>query len=222
MKHNMILPDLFSFLDTQGITLSERQRALLLIYYDELAGWSKKMNLVSTGDLPHIVERHFLPSFAYVNQLAADGIDSGARILDLGTGSGLPGIILSIYFNDDNITLLDSSRKKILFLKRLIKKLELRTNVIHGRAESTKESFDIVVARAVSDIPALIDLSSPLIKIPGFLYMMKGDDYRQELRDALPDGVHLAEVEIPGSWKQFSPYLQNKLFIKIEFTDAGK
>lgn len=218
----MILPDLFSFLDTQGITLSERQRALLLIYYDELAGWSKKMNLVSTGDLPHIVERHFLPSFAYVNQLAADGIDSGARILDLGTGSGLPGIILSIYFNDDNITLLDSSRKKILFLKRLIKKLELRTNVIHGRAESTKESFDIVVARAVSDIPALIDLSSPLIKIPGFLYMMKGDDYRQELRDALPDGVHLAEVEIPGSWKQFSPYLQNKLFIKIEFTDAGK
>ncbi|MGD9487486.1 MAG: 16S rRNA (guanine(527)-N(7))-methyltransferase RsmG [Calditrichaceae bacterium] len=222
MKHNMMLPDLISFLNAQGIVLDERQMSQLRLYYDELAGWSRKMNLVSTGDIPHIVERHFLPSFAYVNQLAGDNIGAGSRILDLGTGSGLPGIILSIFFNEHRITLLDSSRKKILFLKSLIKKMELSADVILGRAESASELFDVVVARAVADIPTLIDLSLPLLNRPGFLYTMKGDDYRQEIKESLPENVFLTEVEIPESWIRFSPYLQNKLFIKIEFTDVKR
>ena len=103
MKHDLSIKELIKFLNKHRICLNKNQVKQLESFKKALIGWNKKTNLISKGDTAYVVERHFLPAFYYVFQLIDDGILKDQRILDLGSGGGLPGILLSIYFHENEM-----------------------------------------------------------------------------------------------------------------------
>jgi len=183
--------------------------------------WSARQNLLSKKDTDHIVERHLLVGFYYVFRLQADGLDVD-RLVDLGSGAGIPGILLSIYFKDTPCALLDASRKKVLFLRRVVRDLGLSASVLLGRAEALalpeEEKYSLVVARAVAPVPELARLSSFLIKKNGVLYSIKGKNYKEEMKNAAVNRrCKIKEVPIEGEWCAFSDYFRGKIMLRMEF-----
>ena len=217
VKQDLPLPELIQFLKSQNILLNSYQINQLEDYYAELIVWSTKMNLISCGDKKYIIERHILPSFYYLNYLSKESGELNNQILDFGAGAGLPGIILAIALPDKEITLLDSSRKKTLFLKNLAGKLKLKVNIVCERIENINNThftkFDIIVARAVASIPVLVDWCLPLLRDDGQLLTVKGDNYQNELSEDM--NINLTELLPNPAWIHFSDYLMNKRMIKI-------
>ena len=217
VKQHLLLHDLVQFLKTQNIHLNTTQVRQLNTYHSMLISSTNRMNLISSGDKQFILERHFLTSFYYLYYLMQESKALNKRILDLGTGAGLPGIILGIALRDAKITLIDSSRKKTLFLKNLITKLDLDTEIICERIENFNiapfRKFDIILARAVASIPALYNWCGPLLNRDGYLLTLKGDNYKEELNTKL--NIKLKELIPNPSWCDFSNYLINKRMIKI-------
>lgn len=217
VKQPLLLSDLIQFLNTQNIHLDGIQIQQIELYYSELRISSNKMNLISSNDKGYIIERHFLPSFYYLYYMQNENKLVNKHILDLGTGAGFPGIILAIALSSAKITLIDSSRKKTLFLRNLMSKLNLKAEIICERIENLHNSsfncFDIVVARAVATIPVLHNWCMPFLKKNGYLLTLKGDNYKEELIDNLY--IILNELPPCRSWYKFSDYLINKRMIKI-------
>ena len=221
VKQEMTLERLFVFLQDQDMALSEIQKERVWRYYELLRRWAAKQNLLSKKDSGHIIERHFVPSFYYAYRLKQSGF-SGRRLLDLGSGAGFPGILLSIYFEDSPCVLLEASRKKSLFLRRVTRELGLKAMVWQKRAEqlslSEEERFPVVVARAVAPMPELIRLSAFLIQKQGVLYSLKGEGYLREYTQGKRNAVSsLKELPIPGEWLDFSNYLKGKTLLRLEF-----
>lgn len=168
-----------------GVKLDEEQIELLQVYLEELKRWNKVINLTSIAADERIVSTHFLDS---ISCLKSERIKPKARIVDLGAGAGFPGLPIKIVWPALQLTLVDSSKKKTDFLRFLVKKLRLKgAEVVCQRAEdfaresSNRESYDIVVARAVSSLPVLAEISLPLLKVGGALIAQKGKEITEEL-----------------------------------------
>ena len=156
------------------------------IYANFLLEYNSHTNLTAIRNIEDIYLKHFLDSILL---LVKFDIEKNAKILDIGTGAGFPGVILKIFRSDLDITLLDSNNKKITFLNELIKKLELNNiKAVNDRAENfiknNREAFDYVTSRAVSSLNVLSELSIPFVKINGYFIPMKGN-YEPELNDSL-------------------------------------
>jgi len=196
-----------------GISLSDTQLKLLTWYLDMVYEHNKKFNLTGTKDREGILVRHVLDSVSlmkYREELA--GISGeGSKILDVGTGAGLPGIPLSIMMENTMFYLLESSSKKINFLEAVIKEMNLKnTVIIKGRAEQLarekdyREAFDIVVSRAVAKFNILIELTIPFCRINGKIIFYKSKEAESEVK-ANKDSVlklggridNLLEVKVP-------------------------
>ena len=183
-----------------GITLTSRETDLLVEYYKELLLWNEKMSLVSVKS-PLDIPKHFIDSLT-VTKFIKDG---DLKLLDIGTGAGLPGIPLKIKMESLRVTLLDSSRKKISFLKSVIRKLGLRDiSVVNDRAESLihekgyKGFFDIVISRAAFKIPHFLILGEPFLSDGGILIAMKGKNADDELERAA-DTIRRTGLELTCS-----------------------
>ncbi len=168
-----------------GIELNTEQIELFQTYLAELKSWNKKVNLTSVTTDNKIISKHFLDS---ISCFVSKRIRPSSKVVDLGAGAGLPGVPLKIACPPLYLTLIDSSKKKSNFLKFLVKKLNLdNTQVICQRVEefakesSNRESYDIVVARAVSPLPVLLEYSLPLLKLGGALVAQKGKEGEREL-----------------------------------------
>jgi len=224
VKQDLSIPELVSFLKKEEIVLTKVQIERLNLFYNELLSWSKKMNLISKGDAKYLVERHFLTSFYYIYHIIKSKTLTHPRILDLGTGAGFPGVIISIFLDGAKIVLLDSSRKKYLFLKQLVTKLDIQASVVCERAEKLRnkasDKFDIIVARAVAPIPELVKLAFPLLMNGGSLYTLKGINYKEELKKNDTEIAKITEFDIVKSWTEFSSYLKNKRILKLEHIHA--
>ena len=149
----------------------------LLIYKDLLLKWNKVFNLISIKGAEEIVTHHFLDCLAIVSHI------EGRNILDVGSGAGLPGIIIGLCCPEKNITLVDSVGKKTAFLKQTCAELKLSNiTVINKRVEDvrTKNLFDSIIARAFSDMQMLIDLTKHLIENKGTWYGMKSKKINEE------------------------------------------
>lgn len=140
---------------------------LLERYVETLVDWNKKINLVSRKDVENVWENHILHSISLLFKLQ---LEENTRLLDLGTGGGLPGIPLKILMPSLKLTMLDATQKKIHAVQEIIGRLDLaQTQAVWGRAEEMArrpeytKAFDYVVARAVAPLDDLVRLSIPLL-----------------------------------------------------------
>jgi 16S rRNA (guanine527-N7)-methyltransferase len=179
------------------LELPEAARAKLLDYLRLLEKWNRAYNLTAVRDPDEMVTRHLLDSLAVAPHLA------GPRVLDVGTGAGLPGIPLAIALPALDFTLLDSNAKKTRFVTQAAAELGLaNVRVVQARAEDFRPAapFDTVVARAFASIPDMLAACAHLCAPQGRLLAMKGKLPESELA-ALPAGIRLVEslrLAVPG------------------------
>ena len=180
-----------------GQALDPQQQARLLAYVALLYKWNKTYNLTAVRDSLEMVGKHLLDSLAVLPHLR------GPRILDVGSGAGLPGIPLAIAAPQLELTLLDSNSKKTRFLVQAKGELGLfNLSVVHSRVEQYRPGrlFDTVTARAFASLADMLAGTAHLIAPGGCLLAMKGEYPADEIA-ALPAGVEVSEVvalSVPG------------------------
>lgn len=160
-------------------------------YMQELRVWNRKINLTAITRPEDIAVKHFLDAIAPVAQ-----IPDAARILDIGSGAGFPGLALKIIRPASHLTLIDSSRKKINFLQHVIRQIGIdHTRALQTRIEdfsglnSEAPLFDVIVSRAFARTAVLVKLAMPFIEKSGRLLLWKGPNIQEECRElkAIPE-----------------------------------
>lgn len=197
-----------------NLQLTERQIASFQVYYEELMAWNQKFNLTAITDYEGVQIRHFLDSLSCL--LASEARQalarSDARLIDVGSGAGLPGVPLKLVCPDVHLTLLEATGKKVRFLEHLVARLGLRRVVaIHARAEELahdpahREGYDLILARAVAAMRVVAEYALPFCKIGGWLVAQKGEAGAAEAW-AAEDAIEtlggalrrVVPVELPG------------------------
>jgi 16S rRNA (guanine527-N7)-methyltransferase len=177
-----------------GLPLNAQQLQQFEDYYHQLIAANRRVSLTSITDYQEVQRRHFGESLAVVAALYRAGVlkpDEGARVLDLGAGAGFPGLPMRIVHPALRLTILEATRKKTAFLEQLLARLALQdVAVITERAEAVahepahRESYDLVLARAVAPLAVLVELVLPFLKVGGFLAAPKGSRAPQEIAEA--------------------------------------
>ncbi len=171
-----------------GLALDQGQLGQFQTYYEELTDWNRRINLTSITGFEDVQLRHFLDSLTLV--LALGRPDDG-RFIDVGAGAGLPGLPLKIVLPGIKLVLLEATRKKAAFLSHLIDKLGFSdVEVVAARAEEAaqlaqyRESFDVVLSRAVAPLPALVELALPFARTGGVFISQKKGEIDTEVEEA--------------------------------------
>ena len=162
---------LVSGLKSLNMPLAEDKIEQLLGFIKLIEKWNKAYNLTAIRDREAMVRLHLLDSLAIVPFI------EGKRVIDIGTGAGLPGIPLAIYLPEIEFTLLDSNAKKTRFVQQAILELKLKNvSVCHNRVEHyhPEKSFDTVITRAFASLSDIVDLTAHLLSKDGVLLAMKG------------------------------------------------
>ncbi len=166
------------------LIVDEKTTRLFAIHAGELVKWNRKINLTAILNPLDMAVKHFIDSMA-----PAAMIPGRARVIDIGSGGGFPGLPLKAARPDLSVVMIDASRKKTNFLKHVIRKTGLENiEAIHGRAEdiagdiSNKGSFDVAVCRAFSSIENFILKGMPFVSQNGFLIALKGKAGEEEAR----------------------------------------
>ena len=174
-----------------GVELGEKEIALFDLYQSELLKWNARINLISENTAGEIVTRHFLDSLSAAKFITFQN----ARLIDIGCGAGFPGIPLKIALPSIQLSLLETNRKKVSFLKHIIRSLNLdQTQTLHDRTENVvrtetwKAKFDVVISRAAFKLPVLLPLGDYFLAPGGLLITLKGPDVSAELEAALTGG----------------------------------
>jgi 16S rRNA (guanine527-N7)-methyltransferase len=186
-----------------NITATPRQVELLGEFLLLLEKWNKVHNITAIRNPEEMVSKHILDSLVVVPYLTGPCVLTGSRILDVGSGAGLPGVPLSILCPDQEFTLLDSNQKKTSFISFAVVFLKLSNiKVIHSRVEQyqDQQGFNVVISRAFASLENFITASAHLCHRDGFFLAMKGK-IAQAKKEPLPDGYLLTKIEtvtIPG------------------------
>lgn len=166
--------------------------------------WNDKINVISRKDIDQLYPHHILHALA-IPQVVK--FRTGAKILDLGTGGGLPGIPLAILYPNVQFTLIDGTRKKIKVVQEIIDAIGLENaEAKHVRAEELKDRFDFVVCRAVASLDKLVPWTQRLLKreerhaLPNGLLTLKGGDLKSEIK-ALGKGHYVELFPITDYFK---------------------
>lgn len=192
-----------------GVNLNDTALDRFDIYAEQLVSWNEKINLTAITEPDDIVIKHFVDSLVLLGKI---DIPKGASVLDVGTGAGFPGLVLKIARPDLDITLLDSTGKKLNVIRNICEALGFATDeqapadeygipnygmdkeavhIIHARAEEAaqqkefRQQFQYVTSRAVADLPVLSELCLGFVKITGYFIAMKGPDGQEEMRRSI-------------------------------------
>jgi 16S rRNA (guanine527-N7)-methyltransferase len=201
-----------------GFELEAGEVETLGRYLGLLMAANRVMNLTAIRTVEEGVEKHLLDSLTLIPVLAeaqaggdeGDGPSATLRVLDVGSGGGLPGVVLAICRPDASVTLLDSTEKKCGFLRHAARELGLENvTVWHDRAEiagqdraNKREKFDVVTARAVGRLASLLEITVPFARVGGLCVLTKGQKAEEELAEAkkalhLLHAAHAGTVETP-------------------------
>ncbi|UOA09910.1 16S rRNA (guanine(527)-N(7))-methyltransferase RsmG [Methylobacter sp. S3L5C] len=184
---------LISGLESLNLSTAEDKVEQLLGFIKLLEKWNKAYNLTAIRDKEEMVRLHLLDSLAILPFI------EGKRVIDIGTGAGLPGIPLAIYLPDIEFTLLDSNAKKTRFVQQAILELKLKNvTVCHNRVEQyhPETSFDTAITRAFASLSDIVKLTAHLLNKNGVLLAMKGQAPDvSELESAI---TTLIPVNVPG------------------------
>lgn len=170
-----------------GIELSGKQAEKFEKYYNTLIEWNEKINLTRIVEPEEVALKHFADSLSVINYF---DIPENAKVIDVGTGAGFPGLPLKIYRDDINLTLLDSLNKRLVYLQETAEKINAQVNTLHSRAEDAgkdkaqRESYDVAVSRAVARLNTLCEYCLPFVKPGGSFIAMKAADYKDEIKEA--------------------------------------
>lgn len=170
-----------------NIHLSDQQEGQLNKYFELLVEWNKKVNLTNITEYEDVVWKHFLDSALIMLSNEWKNCKN-AKILDVGTGAGFPGLVLAILNSEKDFVLLDSLNKRVDFLNLVIRELQLENvNTYHGRAETYgrnidfRNQFDFVVSRAVAELPVLMEYCIPFVRKDGYFVSYKGKKQKEEI-----------------------------------------
>ena len=191
--------------DQLGVPLDEPQLERLAAYARLLVHWNATYNLTAIRSVDEMLTHHLLDSLALVPHLARLTRGGAARVLDVGSGGGLPGIVLAVAVPQASFILVDAVQKKCAFLNQV--RLELRlgnVEVVHGRVEAMREPlFDVIVSRALATLAQFVGWTRQLLVPGGCWLAMKGRVPADELA-GLPADVRATVVplSVPGLGEQ--------------------
>ncbi|MFH1044240.1 MAG: 16S rRNA (guanine(527)-N(7))-methyltransferase RsmG [Pseudomonadota bacterium] len=180
-----------------GLTLELDIQQRLLDYIALIEKWNRVYNLTAIREPERMVSHHLLDSLAVAPHLR------GKRLLDVGSGAGLPGIPLALFSPDTHVTLLDSNHKKAAFLNQAVMELKLKNAAVcNERVESwqTQNRFDVIISRAFSDMGEFVRITRHLLAPGGMFAAMKGLHPYEEIERLAP-GFKVQQVlplAIPG------------------------
>lgn len=205
--------------ENEKLEINKEQYGMLDRYAYLLTEYNKVMNLTGITDPMGISEKHFLDSLLIFRYCY---VPKNARVIDVGTGAGFPGVPMKIYRPDLQVTLLDSLMKRVKFLEK-VSADTLEMTCIHVRAEDgghdikLREQFDIAAARAVAALPVLAEYCLPFVKVGGKFIAMKGPN---ENIDEGRNAVNILGGKISDIHEYFLPSGDKRVIVVIEKISA--
>lgn len=183
------------------LSLSPGEVDLLIAYLDLVHKWNKVYNLTAVREPADMLTHHLLDSLTAVAPLSLHTQGQSLKVLDVGSGGGLPGVVLAICMPELNVTCVDTVAKKAAFVQQVAVSLKLpNLRGIHARVESLTDSYDVICSRAFASLPDFVTWSRSALAESGAWMAMKGKHPQGEI-DALPADVKVFHVEpltVPG------------------------
>ena len=171
----------FDLLERYHMEISQKKLEIYRSLYDIYKDLNGKVNLISRKDFENFYLHHIIHSLSITK---FELIKDENNIIDLGTGGGLPGIPLAIYYNRKNFLLVDSIRKKISAVDKIINKINAKNiSTLNNRAENLDIKADIIICRSVSSVDNLIQWTKGLLNDKGRLILLKGGNVNKELKN---------------------------------------
>lgn len=186
---------LVSGIASLNLNVTDQQVDQLLNFIKLIEKWNKAYNLTAIRDRDGMARLHILDSLAIVPHI------EGQRVIDIGTGAGLPGIPLAICLPEVGFTLLDSNAKKTRFVQQVVLELKLKNvEVLHSRVENyhPEQTYDAVLTRAFASLPDIVRLTAHLLSKDGVLLAMKGQNLDAELAE-ITAKKSVISVSVPGT-----------------------
>jgi len=184
---------LISGLETLGIENQDNLIDKLLIYMNLLIKWNQTYNLTAITEEQHIITHHLLDCLSVIKFV------NSTNILDVGSGAGLPGLILALCFPDKKITMVDKVGKKTAFIQQVIGEFNLKNaEVLNSRVEDMKNYYyDGIISRAFSDMETMIKLTSHLLLEGGNWYGMKSKKSRANEMAVIKYSYYMDKIDVP-------------------------
>ncbi|MFA6807581.1 MAG: 16S rRNA (guanine(527)-N(7))-methyltransferase RsmG [Eubacteriales bacterium] len=206
-----------------NINLSDQSVDELCVYGDMLLEWNQKFNLTSITEPSEVIIKHFVDSLAFINYISQIFPSLYFKYADIGTGAGFPAIPLKIVRPELEIVLIDSLAKRLTFLNEVISTLKFdKISTDHGRVEdfghncNYRSSFDLVTARAVAELPVLIEFAVPLLKVGGYFFAAKGSNPEEEIGHSR-NALKMLNSEVVNIFKySLGPKAENRSFVVIK------
>jgi len=185
-----------------GFELGQAQADRLIAYLNLLAKWNRVYNLTAVRDPAEMLTQHLLDSLSIVQPLQRQLSGVAGRVLDVGSGGGLPGVVLAVALPQIDVTCVDTVNKKVSFIRQVALELRLpNLHAVHSRVEAMPAAkFDVVVSRAFASLADFVTLTRSQLAPGGVWLAMKGKQPDDEIA-ALPAGLdvfHVEQLAVPG------------------------
>jgi 16S rRNA (guanine527-N7)-methyltransferase len=184
-----------------GLDLSAEQQQRLLDYMALIQKWTKVYNLTAVRDPAEMLTHHLLDSLTAIAPLTRHTLGQPIRVLDVGSGGGLPGVVLAICMPELNVTCVDTVAKKAAFVQQVAVSLKLSNlRGLHARVETLTDPYQVICSRAFASLPDFVTWSRSALAEGGVWMAMKGKHPQDEI-EALPEDVKVFHVEpltVPG------------------------
>ena len=214
--------DFITKVNELGLEVTDEKLNKLNKYYELLVSFNEKINLTAITLKEEVYLKHFYDSLTLVKIIDFNKYNT---FCDIGTGAGFPGIVIKIFFPHLKVTLIDALNKRIDFLNVVIFELQLKEiETIHSRIEdygkNNRELYDIVTARAVTNLSNLLEFAIPIVKVNKYFIAMKGSN--NEL-DTILNASKLLNIKLEDKIEFSLPYEESKRnlikFVKLDKTN---